>query len=282
MQKRASYETVFTSMPTQDVYIDKEFAKLPTEEISFLHYHEHYEIGICRQGEGIFVTPADAQAVREGDMVFFPPGTRHYSRSLSSCICRFIYVRAQAVEEALTVAVPCVIRRHDRSSAALLLRQLMEDADKPNAHRRILLRMNLFLLEAHDCFSSPVDAPAMGLAEQIAEYLASRYNQPILARELSSRFHLSESQLRRRFCAVYGCSPVEYRNRLRCQIGRELLLHTNRTVAEISEHLGFSAPSDFYRLCLRYCKTSPAKMRRALRQQALLKSPVQKESEKTQ
>lgn len=249
----------------QAVHIDEAPTHLPDGKVSFLHYHEHYEIGICIGGEGIFITPASAEAVQEGDMIFFPPRARHYSRSITTCVCRFIYIHADAVTEKLTTSVPCVIRKKEHPQASMLLRQLTEDADKPLAERRILLRMNLFLLEANDWFTSDISHARAGLAEQIAEYLSSRYNQPLTMHELASHFNFSESQLRRRFSAVYGCPPMEYRNRLRCQIGLELLQHTDRTVAEIAEHLGFSAPSDFYRLFTQHYGMSPTKKRRTLR-----------------
>jgi AraC-like DNA-binding protein len=38
-------------------------------------------------------------------------------------------------------------------------------------------------------------------------------------------------------------------------------MHTNRTIADIADHLGFSAPSDFYRLFRKFYSISPRQAR---------------------
>ena len=255
MLKRA-FDDQFKAMPAQDIMIDKTPCQLPAQEISFLHYHDRFEIGQCISGAGIFMTQAQAQAIRPGDLLFFPPGVRHYSRSIDKCMCRFVYVKANAIAEHLTADVPTVIRPGDPAWEEL--QRLMTQIDKPQAAKRIALHLSLFLLEANSCYpSAPIDATT----EPMADYLTERYNQPLTTKDMAAAFHLSESQLRRRFIAQYGMPPMAYRNRLRCQIGRELLMHTNRTIADIADHLGFSAPSDFYRLFRKFYNISPRQAR---------------------
>lgn len=255
MQKQA-YPEIFKAMPAQDVYIDKTPSLLPGTDISFLHYHDRYEIGICLQGEGLFIAADRVEIITTGDLLFFPPGVRHYSRSIECCLCRFVYVRAEAVSHAQTAVIPCVL--HKDMAGYEELKRLMADIDQSQARDRVILRLNLFMLEANHAFSSLSHLPT---SEPMADYLAERYNQPLTTKDMAAAFHLCESQLRRRFIAQYGIPPMAYRNRLRCQIGRELLTHTDRTIADIAEHLGFSAPSDFYRLFRKFYNISPRQAR---------------------
>lgn len=255
MQKQA-YPVFFKEMPTQDVYIDETPSSLPDSDISFLHYHDRYEVGICLQGEGIFITADRVEIITAGDLLFFPPGTKHYSRSVERCLCRFVYVNADTVSQLPTAVVPCVWR--EGMAGYEELRRLMADIDRPQARERVVLRLNLFIIEINHAFSVHPHEPS---SEPMADYLTERYNQPLTTKDMAAAFHLSESQLRRRFIAQYDVPPMVYRNRLRCRIGRELLMHTDRTIADIAEHLGFSAPSDFYRLFRKYYGISPRQVR---------------------
>lgn len=263
MQKK-TYHSLFSPLPDRDVWIDPSPVSLPQKDISFLHYHDHYEIGICLQGEGLIVTAGCAEVIRAGDLVFAPPKTAHYSRAVTPCLCRFVYVRANAVEEQLRTTVPGVIRQQEHPRAAEALLQLMLDADRPQASRRVLLRLDLFLLEANACFR---EVPVEVEEEPMAEFLLARYNLPLTISEMASHFHVSESQLRRRFTAIYREGPISYRNRLRCSIGKELLTRTGSSVEEIARHLGFVSPSDFYRHFRRFYGTSPSSFKKQQRLQ---------------
>ena len=78
----------------------------------------------------------------------------------------------------------------------------------------------------------------------------------------AARFHLSESQLRRRFVAAYGIPPIAYRNRLRCKIAMELLCRSELGVAQIAQQVGFEDPTDFYRRFRAETGLSPSDFRK--------------------
>ena len=66
--------------------------------------------------------------------------------------------------------------------------------------------------------------------------------------ELASMCFLSESYFRARFRAYAGCSPTDYRNRLRIGKAKELLGSSLWTTDLIAEALGFYDTSHFYRV----------------------------------
>ena len=158
MQKRASspiqaYNTQFSPIPAEQgetVYFSGLYTALPyAEDFPFLHYHDRYEIGICEDGEGLFLSEGVFSSISQGDLVFIPPSRRHYSRSLNKekpCICRFAYLRAETVEQLIRLSssddrkvndliqhsngVPPVIRTAESPEAASSLKRIIESCAK--------------------------------------------------------------------------------------------------------------------------------------------------------
>ena len=273
MQKHAileeeRYKTRFEPLPTrgeEPVYCDARPVGLPrTEDFPLLHYHDRYEVGVCVKGNGLFLCEGEYSTLAEGDLIFVPPGKRHYSRTLGvgqECECRFLYLHEEAVRSLLarTVgeetavrailsasAVPAVLRWQEHERPYGMLAQVADFSFV--APLTPLLRLAAFLLEIGASFSPPqraLDVPKdMRL---LAEFLALHYAEGQTAAELAALWHLSESQLRRRFVAAYGKAPIAYRNAIRVKVAAELLRRTRLSVSDIAERVGYSVPSDLYR-----------------------------------
>lgn len=70
-------------------------------------------------------------------------------------------------------------------------------------------------------------------------------NQDLNVDMIASKMGLERSQFYRKIKSLTNYAPVELIRRLRLQRGRELLLTTDRTVAEIAYEIGFSTPAYF-------------------------------------
>jgi AraC-like DNA-binding protein len=79
--------------------------------------------------------------------------------------------------------------------------------------------------------------------------------------QLSERMGMSERTLQRRL-AEAGSSLHEIIDDSRRDLARQLLTETDLTLSQISDRLGFSAPSAFTRSASRWFGTSPSKFRR--------------------
>lgn len=279
MQKHA-YSTLFEPLPSSlgaVLYYDQRSVTLPyAEDFPKLHYHDRYEVGICEEGEGLLLSGGEVASLSAGDLMFAPPGCRHYSRSLhreSLCRCRFLYLQPEAVqaflrpgEQQAAWRIPPVLRVGEHPRAARLVQEITEVCFREMRHKERLsaLLLATLLLEAESLFAA-VPLPAMGepapAAAKIAEYLSLHYNEPHTVRELARSVHLSESQLRRQFLAAYGSTPAAWRNELRVRIGAELLRRTALSVAEIADQLGYAAPGDFYRSFRKIFGKSPMQYR---------------------
>ena len=296
MQKQAyliseQYRKQFCPLPASSddiIFFDRVPVELPYAEVfPKIHYHDRYEIGICEEGGGLFLSEGVFSSVSKGDLIFIAPGQCHYSRSLKQdalCICRFAYINAGIVERLIMIAnsgnknksdfrsaeknVPPVIHAYEHPKAASLLSGIM-DACKRNddsGESLVSLSLSMFLLEIQRFFGkASKDAlnrhGADNAVTMICEYLSLNYSNSDTAQELAKKCHLSESQLRRRFLAVHGIPPITYRNLLRCKIAAELLSRTRIPISEIAERIGYTAPSDFYRAFRKIYGISPSSYR---------------------
>jgi len=288
MQKQA-FLVHFTPLPapTGDaLFYDTAPVKLPyAETFSMLHYHDRYEIGLCEEGEGLFLSRGVISYVSKGDVIFVAPNELHYSRSFSPdtpCRCRFVFFDAETVDsfmngldngkEALgdllrsaRERIPTVIRASDSPRMCVMLTELVNACKigTPYLEAQTKLRLALFLFEAHHTLNEDPRRTADKrnpdpLITELAEYLSTNYNRHHSVEELAALCHLSESQLRRRFVRVYGLSPIAYRNKLRCKIAVELLRRTQLSISEISSRVGYSDISDFYRAFKKHYGAAPS------------------------
>ena len=275
---KQAYSVTFTPLPVSSddtVYFDKSSVYLPcTDDFQTLHYHDRYEIGICEDGEGVFLFEDGVSCVSKDDVIFIAPGSRHYSRSLSKdkpCFCRFVYVDVKAMKKLMSLVckdeenadyilknaekfISPIISSSSHPKESALLSDLIDVCRVGNSDLSALtqLRLALFILEAHNSFTkSPSSADGKlkldNTISSIAEYISINYEQNNSIEDLAGMCNLSESQLRRRFARVYGVPPITYRNQLRCRIAASLLAKTQMSVSEISSHVGYSDISDFYR-----------------------------------
>ena len=80
--------------------------------------------------------------------------------------------------------------------------------------------------------------------------------------QLAGKIHLSESQLFRKLKALTGTSTALFIRQIRLQRARQLLLSSDKTVAEIAYEVGFSDPAYFSRTFSQEFGTSPNAMRK--------------------
>lgn len=95
------------------------------------------------------------------------------------------------------------------------------------------------------------------LVKKMERFLKSNLDHRYTLKELSDRFSMPVSTIRRVFPGVFGYSVTEYIKKKRIEEAMRLLRETDRTITEISTTLGYENPSKFSAVFKSYLKVSP-------------------------
>lgn len=122
----------------------------------------------------------------------------------------------------------------------------------------------LKLIEMLICDNFPsalsITDDALGIAEQMKDFIDSMHGVDITLENLEKQFSYSKFHLEREFKNKYGISLIAYSNDKKMDMARELL--NKKTVGETAEELGFSSIYSFSRAFKNRYGISPSGYRR--------------------
>ncbi len=101
--------------------------------------------------------------------------------------------------------------------------------------------------------------------EPVFQFMREHLARPVLRDELAHAAGLSPSRFHALFQQSTGRSPLAYLTQLRLQRAQEILLSTNRPIAQVAEAVGFRDPFHFTRTFTRTTGMSPRRYRVAAR-----------------
>ena len=104
-----------------------------------------------------------------------------------------------------------------------------------------------------------------GISAYISRYVEEHYREEISLAALAEAMHYSLPYVSRRFREETGVSFVRYLQSFRVMQGCRLLASGDRTLAEISEAVGYSDVKFFSSLVRRETGLSPSDFRKSLR-----------------
>lgn len=111
--------------------------------------------------------------------------------------------------------------------------------------------MELFLvlsgIDVHknEVTGSSLPRSQVQLANAVARHLSGHMNQHITIPELAKRFNVSDTHLKNAFKGVYGMPVFSYMRVQKMHSAAQLLIHTDKPIAEIADHFGYSNTSKF-------------------------------------
>ena len=97
---------------------------------------------------------------------------------------------------------------------------------------------------------------------QVADYLGRHPETSESLEELARRFYISKSYLSRIFREVTSFTVNEYKNVSRIKKSQQLLLHSDCSITEVSDLLGFENLTYYERVFKKYTGTTPLKYRK--------------------
>jgi len=98
--------------------------------------------------------------------------------------------------------------------------------------------------------------------ERVLSYVVEHYAERIRVEDLARFVHLSVSQFDRKFKHLFQMTPQQYILRVRINAASQTLLHSDRTIASISDETGFYDQSSFTKHFSRQTGLTPRAYRR--------------------
>lgn len=96
---------------------------------------------------------------------------------------------------------------------------------------------------------------------RIMEYIKTSYDEDISLSALATRFELSETYIARLFKREFNLRPSDYVNRVRIEVAKDLLIHTERPISKIADNVGYSSLYYFSRVFKSIVGISPKEYR---------------------
>lgn len=127
----------------------------------------------------------------------------------------------------------------------------------------LLLMLRGIDLESNQAPSCTLSRNHVLLANRVAAYLTEHMEQHITIAELAREFSVSESHLKAIFKGVYGVAVSSYGRIQKMQSAAQLLIHTDRPVAEIAREFGYTNAAKFTTAFQKIMGENPSEYRKA-------------------
>lgn len=247
-----------------------------------MHFHNLYEIGYCRDGNGELVLDEMSYDYQPGMVSLIPQNYPHTTLSRLGegpsyweylffdpmTVIVELYPKDEIYQRELLQKIGRTAHFVKEEANAVLAAQvkliLDEMREKKPRYRenvgamlRILVVELLRLCEAAD---EGIDKRRKVSNTQILpalEYVKVEYAKAIRIEDLAKICHMSETHFRRIFETCMNMSPMDYINLTRVQIACELMTKTNDSMDIVASKVGFATTSTFNRNFKKFLNTSP-------------------------
>lgn len=228
------------------------------------------EICHCREGrmefnlrdEFCYITPGDIIIVRSGDITgasYFPIGHYHgisifididRAPGCLSCFLDDVKVQPKLLAEKFCSSNRCFVARSNPSFEHIF----SEIYSVPEKIRRGYLKIKtlellLFLSamepEQDEYHTRALPKTQVELAKEISRYLTVHMDNRITIKQLSDFFHVSGTQIKTAFKAVYGVSFYAYIRTQKMESAAYMLEYTDKSILEIAGEHGYDNGSKF-------------------------------------
>ena len=238
------------------------------------HWHEEIETSIVEGSDAIISVGGETCRVQPGDGYFINTGVLHgmWPAGPGRCRLRAVLYHPRLVGGGMDsifyqgylqplLSDPCrpyIVFRRDvpwEREALEAVGQAWEACvrEPPGYEFRVreALSRQVFLLSGHrPAERKPPSEGALRTGERIKvmlQYIQEHCGGELTAGDIARSAAVSDSECRRCFRAMLGTTPIQYVKQLRVQRAAELLLTTDRRVADIAAQCGFQDISYFTR-----------------------------------
>jgi AraC-like DNA-binding protein/quercetin dioxygenase-like cupin family protein len=240
------------------------------------HSHHQYEMTMVQAGACYVSLGRDLRRVVTGDVVFLPSRVSHghepyMDNSVELIVVQFPQLDSALIDELMN-ARPIGhyhLGELDRSRFLSLCFQLQREIAGGLPHASTLCRALveqmavLLLRSAQSETGDSLTVEQQSAIESSLEWMHANAHRTVSIGEVAERVGFSPAYFRALFRRSVGVSPKQYLTALRLQSSKCLLMHSERTVAEVAELAGFNSPQEFSKVFRRFTGLPPSEWKRS-------------------
>jgi AraC family transcriptional activator of pobA len=265
----------------------------PGDNMLFLHWHEHIELIVVREGSALLHIDSRPYEVREGDFIFIPGGSLHVGYAIQEGDIRFdciVFnaslfnewvhdpVHAQLVapylEGTLRFPIKPLAQAQAGDAILKLFDELGVELDSKLPGYQLLVKAKLYSILALLARSYDRQQPHNGKSaaathlanrdrfKQLIRRLESDFQTKITVEEAAGQVNLNPFHFCKLFKKLTGRTFVEYGNVCRVNEAQRLLVQSTCTIAEIAAAVGCDNPNYFTKLYKQYKGMTPSEARK--------------------
>ena len=225
------------------------------------HSHPYFELIFFIEGKANVDAGADLLDISLFDVLIYPPGLAHTEH--------LDFAHRQEIICLWADLGPCGLYDHaiKLPDARGSFRQLFETiyleftGNRPFAAEIIANHLRTMVLLVRQHFAQPA-SESHTQVERCLSYIHENYAHDFPVEALAKTAYVSPSYLFRIFRRKMGVTPMHYRNMVRVEKAKLLLLQRALTMEDISERVGFEDVKYFSRVFKKQIGTSPSEFRR--------------------
>lgn len=220
---------------------------------SFRHAHPFTELLYVRAGEGRFLIDDISFPIRRDDLIIINPHVLHTEISSENAPLSYIALGVEGMRFSFENQSDYLILDHalPKRSLPFYFSSLLSELERKQAGYETVCcaMLDILMTELSRITGSVSSLPLAPSEDQalyrLKRYLDTRYQENITLDTLSALTHLNKYHLVHRFTKAYGQSPISYLNECRLKVSRDLLEHTDHSIAQIARLTGFSSQCYF-------------------------------------
>jgi AraC-like DNA-binding protein len=172
--------------------------------------------------------------------------------------------------ETFDFSMKLTLNQGDQIEFLLMLELLYEESQQKRLGYRLmiqtkLLSMFIYLSRCYDNLDKTADFSSLKdseIIDRICEFIQKHHAQPLTLQQISRLCGMSQSTFTHRFKEIKGMTFLEYRNQIRCEVAKDLLIKTNHKIISIAQEVGFEDVSNFNKTFKHLVGSSPGEFRK--------------------
>lgn len=235
-----------------------------------LHYHNGFEIGVCLDGDGIFLVENKVYPFSKGCVSFISSSQPHIAQSPDNHPSRWKYLTIEW-EKLFGQKEIRVNQNVIHSDELAQLVEIIYDEAQKRDENSLLIITNLLnaLFLKFLRIEKDVKLDATPTAKIIdpriyasIKYILNHYSERLTVRQLAEMSNYSVNYFRKLFTEQTGETPLNFITNIRLKMASILLCSSDRTTLDIAEACGFNSLSSFNRCFRAQYAITPAQWRK--------------------